>query len=102
LNPAPQFTAPAGSCDVHISKFSNPPTPLDDPAVQCLFDLMDNGRTYVKLSAAGETSNDTSPYMTDSGLIAMKLVSRYPERLFWASNCPRLGNPGRLYFGDAS
>lgn len=82
-------------CDLvidHIGKFINPPTPVDDPAVACLFSLMDNASTYVKLSAAGETSNDTPPYMADAGLIAAELVKRYPERLFWASNWPHLGD----------
>lgn len=76
----------------HIGKFLNPPTPVNDPAVKCLFDLVDRGNTYVKLSAAGETSNDTPPYMKDSGLIAQALVKRFPDRLFWASNWPHLGD----------
>lgn len=76
----------------HIGKFLNPPTPVDDPAVKCLFELIDHGKTYVKLSAAGETSNDTPPYMQDSGLIAQTLATRFPDRLFWASNWPHLGN----------
>ncbi len=83
-------------CDLvidHIGKFSDPPTPVDHPSVQCLFDLIDGGRVYVKLSAAGETSNDTPPYMKDSGRIAQELASRFPDCLFWAANWPHLGNP---------
>lgn len=82
-------------CDLvidHIGKFLNPPTPVDDPAVQCLFELIDKGRTYVKLSAAGETSTDAPPYMKDSGAIAHALASRFPDRCFWASNWPHLGD----------
>jgi len=83
-------------CDLvidHIGKFLNPPTAVDDPAVRCLFDLLDTGNTYVKLSAAGETSNDRPPYMNDSGRIAQALARRFEDRLFWASNWPHLGDP---------
>ena len=83
-------------CDLvidHVGKFLNPPTQVDDPAVTALFKLVERGKTYVKLSAAGETSNDTPPYMNDCGLIAEALASRFPNRLFWASNWPHLGDP---------
>lgn len=76
----------------HIGKFRNPPVAVTSAAVQALFRLLDTGNVYVKLSAAGETSNDTPPYMKDSGLIAKSLAERYPERLFWASNWPHLGD----------
>ena len=50
--------------------------------------LVENGRTYVKLSAPYEVSKTGPPYYDDVGALAKVLVRAAPERMVWATNWP--------------
>lgn len=76
----------------HIGKFLGP-ADLDHPGFLALLRLLDEGRTYVKLSAPYESSVDAPPYMKDAGKRASALIKEAPERMLWASNWPHLGHP---------
>lgn len=71
----------------HTGKFLEPVKP-DHPAFRVLMDLLDNGRTWVKLSAPYETSKAGPPHYGDVGALAKELVKKAPERMLWASNWP--------------
>lgn len=76
----------------HNGKFLEPVT-VDDPAFQCLLRLLENGRTWVKLSAPYETSKKGPPLYPDVGALAKALVKAAPERCVWASNWPHPSVP---------
>ncbi len=76
----------------HNGKFLEPVT-VDDPAFKCLLRLLENGRTWVKLSAPYETSKKGPPLYPDVGALAKALVKAAPERCVWASNWPHPSVP---------
>ena len=81
-------------CDVvidHVGKFLAP-VAINDAPFQALARLLDNGRTWVMLSAPYESSRDGPPHYADVSALARDLVRRVPDRLVWASNFP---HPGR-------
>ncbi len=70
----------------HIGRFM-PPADTGEPAFEALLDRLDDGRTWVKLSAPYESSpahDAVLPYVDE-------LVRRYPDRLLWATNWPHPG-----------
>ncbi len=71
----------------HNGKFLEPVS-VDDPSLKCLLRLLENGRTWVKLSAPYETSKIGPPLYSDVGALAKALVKAAPERCVWASNWP--------------
>jgi D-galactarolactone isomerase len=71
----------------HVGKFLEPVAP-DHPGFHALLRLLDNGRTWVKLSAPYETSKAGPPYYDDVGLLAKLLAKAAPERMVWGSNWP--------------
>jgi D-galactarolactone isomerase len=71
----------------HVGKFLEP-VPADHPAFRVLLRLLDNGRTYVKLSAPYEVSKVGLPCYDDVGALAKILVQTAPERMLWATNWP--------------
>src|SRR5215216_8106260 len=71
----------------HVGKFLEP-VAVDHPAFGVLLSLVDNGRTYVKLSAPYEVSKSGAPSYVDVGALAQALVRAAPERMLWASNWP--------------
>ena len=71
----------------HVGKFLEP-VPVEHPAFRVLLRLLDNGRTYVKLSAPYETSKVGPPNYDDVGALAKALIKTAPERMLWASNWP--------------
>lgn len=76
----------------HTGKFLEP-VPVEDPAFQCLRDLVADG-AWVKLSAPYETSETGPPAYSDVGALATQLMKDAPERMLWASNWPHPGqNP---------
>jgi D-galactarolactone isomerase len=75
----------------HVGRFM-PPVPLDDPAFACLLDLLESGRTWVKLSAPYESSRVGPPAYEDVTALAQALVRAAPERMLWASNWPHPGH----------
>ena len=76
----------------HNGKFLEP-VGVDDPAFKCLLRLLENGRTWVKLSAPYETSKNGPPLYSDVGALAKALVKAAPERCVWASNWPHPSVP---------
>jgi D-galactarolactone isomerase len=71
----------------HVGKFLEPVAP-DHPGFRTLLRLLDNGRTWVKLSAPYETSKVGPPFYDDVGKLAKALVKAAPERMVWATNWP--------------
>jgi D-galactarolactone isomerase len=71
----------------HVGKFLEP-VPTDHPSFRLLVRLVENGRTYVKLSAPYEMSKVGLPYYDDIGALAKILVRTAPERMLWATNWP--------------
>jgi predicted TIM-barrel fold metal-dependent hydrolase len=60
---------------------------VDSPANRKLFELLDSGRVWVKLSAPMRITPEQHPYPTVTR-IARALVRHAPERLVWASDWP--------------
>jgi D-galactarolactone isomerase len=75
----------------HIGKFLEP-VATDHPGFRSLLNLLDAGRTWVKVSAPYETSKIGPPHYDDVSNLARALVEAHPERCLWASNWP---HPGR-------
>ena len=71
----------------HTGKFLEPVAP-GHPGFRTLLRLLDNGRTWAKLSAPYETSKLGPPFYDDVGILAKTLVKAAPDRLLWASNWP--------------
>jgi len=71
----------------HTGKFLEPVS-LDHPGYRALLRLLENGRTWVKLSAPYETSKEGPPHYMDVGRLARGLLAAAPDRMVWASNWP--------------
>jgi len=71
----------------HVGKFLEP-VATDHPSFRVLARLVENGRTYVKLSAPYEVSKQGAPNYDDVGALAKVLVTIAPERMLWATNWP--------------
>ncbi|MGC4932228.1 amidohydrolase family protein [Gordonia sp. DT30] len=73
---------------------------MTGPAFDALQRLLDNGRTWVKLSGAylnatdPETANRTGDY-PEAARVARTLVADVPNRLVWGSDWPHLTELGR-------
>lgn len=74
----------------HIGRFMPPPT-LPDPGFDALLRLLDDGRTWVKLSAPYESVQSPDHSHSRVAPLVEQLVTRAPERLLWASNWPHPG-----------
>jgi D-galactarolactone isomerase len=74
----------------HVGKFLEP-VPTDHPGFKTLLKLLENGRTWVKLSAPYEVSKVGAPSYADVGTLAKALVQAAPDRMLWASNWPHPG-----------
>ncbi len=75
----------------HNGKFLEP-VGVDHPGFRSLLRLLENGDTWVKLSAPYETSKVGPPRYDDVGVLAKALVAARPDRCVWATNWP---HPGR-------
>jgi D-galactarolactone isomerase len=84
----------------HVGRFM-PPVPLDHEAFNCLLDLLEAGRTWVKLSAPYESSRAGPPAYEDTTALAQALVRAAPERMLWASNWPHPGQTDPAIRDDA-
>jgi D-galactarolactone isomerase len=71
----------------HVGKFLEPVLP-DHPSFRVLMRLVENGRTWVKLSAPYEVSKLGPPNYDDVGTLAKALVNAAPDRALWATNWP--------------
>ncbi len=74
----------------HIGKFLEP-VRTDHPGFKTVLKLLENGRTWVKLSAPYEVSKVGAPRYDDVGTLAKALVKAAPDRMLWASNWPHPG-----------
>ncbi len=83
----------------HVGKFLEP-VPVDHPAFRVLVRQLDNGRTWVKLSAPYEVSKKGPPHFDDVGALAKVLIKAAPDRMVWASNWPH-PTPGVTVPDDA-
>ena len=84
----------------HNGKFLEP-VAVDHPSFKCLLRLLENGRTWVKLSAPYETSKEGPPLYPDVGALAKALVKAAPDRCVWASNWPHPSVPRAQVPDDA-
>lgn len=69
------------------------PVATSDPAFIALLRLIDEGRTYVKLSAPYEVSRTGPPDYADVSILARALVNHAPDRMLWGSNWPHHALP---------
>ncbi len=83
----------------HCGKFLQPGG-TSHAGFAVLQDLVAAGNTYVKLSAAYESTWDDPPFMADSGAIASALIAAAPDRCMWASNWPHLASKTRDTWPD--
>jgi D-galactarolactone isomerase len=79
----------------HVGRFMPPVAPGHD-AFRALLDLLDTGRTWVKLSAPYESTPEGAPTFPTVSTLAKPLVATHPERMLWASNWPHPGQPEPL------
>ncbi|MFW2380712.1 MAG: amidohydrolase family protein [Acidimicrobiales bacterium] len=74
----------------HVGRFM-PPGGVNHAGFQALLTLLNTGGSWVKLSAPYESSVAGPPDYDDVRVLIDELVSRFPERLLWASNWPHPG-----------
>src|SRR5581483_10119661 len=84
----------------HNGKFLEP-VGVDHPSFKCLLRLLENGRTWVKVSAPYETSKVGPPSYSDVGVLAKALIKAAPNRCVWASNWPHPSVPAEQRPDDA-
>ena len=71
----------------HVGKLLDPVT-IDHPGFLVLLRLLENGCTWVKLSAPYEWSKPGPPNYADAGQLAYTLSRAAPDRTLWATNWP--------------
>ena len=71
----------------HLARIPQPGG-VDHPAFAAVMKLLDNGRTWVKLSGAYMDTQTGPPAYADVGKVARAYVRASPERLVWASDWP--------------
>ena len=64
------------------------PAGVDHPAFALVRSLLDNGRTWVKLSGAYMDTKVGPPTYADTSAVARAFVKAAPERMVWASDWP--------------
>lgn len=67
----------------------------DGPAIEALCRLLDNGRTWVKLSGADRLSHQRAPY-AEALPIAQRLAAHAPERVLWGTDWPHVNLDGPM------
>ena len=82
---------------VVIDHFGRPDTGAspEQDGFRCLLDLLDSGNTWVKLSAAGRSTDAPLPYAPILPF-AHALVDRAPENLLWGSDWPHTSHDGAM------
>ncbi len=65
------------------------------PAFAMLRNLIDKGRTWVKLSFGERDTRVGPPTYADISKVAMAWVQAAPERLLWGTNWPHPGGPNK-------
>lgn len=72
---------------------------VNDPALNVIKRLLDNGRTWVKLAGVHVTSKGDAPTYADSVAVAKAYVKAAPQRLVWGSGWPHTS--GKFQANDA-
>jgi D-galactarolactone isomerase len=67
------------------------PAGVDHPAYRVIRMLIDQGRTWVKVSGADLNTKIGSPTYSDAAVIAKAYIKAAPERMVWGSNWPHPG-----------
>jgi len=83
----------------HVGKFLEP-VPVEHPGMKVILRLLENGRSWVKLSAPYEWSKAGPPNYSDVGKLAATLARAAPERMLWGTNWPH-PTPGSAKPDDA-
>jgi predicted TIM-barrel fold metal-dependent hydrolase len=71
----------------HLARIPQP-AGVDHPAFALVLKLLDEGRTWVKLSGAYMDSRTGPPTYADVGEVARAYVKASPERVVWSSDWP--------------
>jgi D-galactarolactone isomerase len=71
----------------HLARIPQP-TGVDHPAFALVLELLDKGRTWVKLSGAYMETRTGPPTYADVSKVARAYVKAAPERMVWASDWP--------------
>jgi predicted TIM-barrel fold metal-dependent hydrolase len=74
---------------------------IDDRSHKIVRELIDKGRTWVKLSGAYSNTKVGPPAYPDATKIAQAFVQAAPERLVWGSDWPHPGMPNNNKPDDA-
>ena len=77
----------ARSCSTIWRAFLEP-AGVDHPAFALVLKLLDNGRTWVKLSGAYMDTRTGPPTYADVSKVAQAYVKAAPERMVWGSDWP--------------
>ena len=64
------------------------PAPLEHAAFGIMRRMLENGRTWVKLSGAYMDTNSGAPAYADKTAVAQAYVEAAPERVVWGSDWP--------------
>ena len=71
------------------------PEGIGHPGFRIIRELIDKGRTWVKLSVTYDSSNDGPPGYADVNRVGQAYVRAAPERLVWGSNWPHPSEPAK-------
>jgi D-galactarolactone isomerase len=85
----------------HGGKFLEP-VDTAHPGFRALARLLDNGRTWVKISGAYMTSKTGAPDYADVAVVQRALTAHAPERCVWATNWPHPLSGGGAMPDDAA
>ena len=110
-----QFVAQRGELETHADRLLALPNAIvldhfggvdarlgiDGPGFRRVLELLDGGRTWVKLSGPMYPSDDDLPY-ADVAPLAHALVAHSPDRLVWGSDWPHLHMGERAMPDDAA
>src|SRR5260221_9994580 len=82
---------------------ASPPLPagIDHSSHKIVRELIDKGRTWVKVSGAYSNSKIGPPSYPEATMIAQAFVKAAPERLVWGSDWPHPGLPDNNKPNDA-
>ena len=71
------------------------PEGIGHPGFRIIRELIDKGRTWVKLSVTYDSSKDGPPGYADVNRVGQAYVRAAPERLVWGSNWPHPSEPDK-------
>ena len=71
------------------------PEGIAHPGFRIIRELIDKGRTWVKLSVTYDSSKDGPPGYADVNRVGQAYVRAAPERLVWGSNWPHPSEPAK-------